>query len=122
MSVEAARLVTALINALLYGVSDVVGTIETSMRGPRDRDRDDDGRGPRGHTERRPGDTNHPTGADQRKRREDRRNDGSRQRKSENKGRHRTEGTNKQAVDGSAGLTLNTTPTTSTWPRLRLFL
>lgn len=35
MSQGAARLVTALINALLYAVADVVGTVETSMRGPR---------------------------------------------------------------------------------------
>jgi hypothetical protein len=78
MSVEATRVIIALINALLYGVSDIVGTIETSMRGPRDRDRDDDGRGPRGHTERRTGEASRPARTEQRERRDDRRDDGGR--------------------------------------------
>jgi hypothetical protein len=60
MSLKAARLVKALINALLYGVSNVVGTIKTAMRGPRDRDDDEDSRRPRGGGERRTGDTNRP--------------------------------------------------------------
>jgi hypothetical protein len=122
MSLEAARLVTALINALLYGVSDVVGTIETSMRGPRDRDRDDDDHRGRRETGRATGERDRPAGTEQRGHREDQRSDGSRQRDTENKGRRHTGDEAKKAVGSSAGLTLPTPPTTGTWPRVRLFL
>jgi hypothetical protein len=122
MSLEAARLVTALINALLYGVSDVVGTIKTSMRGPRDRDRDDDDHRGLRETGRATGERDRPTGTEQRGHREDRRSDGSHQRDTENKGRRHTGDKVKKAVGSSAGLTLPTPPTTGTWPRVRLFL
>jgi hypothetical protein len=121
MSVEAVRVITALINALLYGVLDVVGTVETSMRGPRDRDRDDDGRGPRGHTERRTGEASRPARTEQRERRDDRRDEGGRQRETEQKGRRHGDGETKQAAKSLAGLTLKTPPTTGTWPCVRLF-
>jgi hypothetical protein len=122
MSLEAARLVTALINALFYGVSDVVATIETTMRDPRDRDRDDDDHRGRRETGRGTGERGRPTGAEQRGHREDRRSDGNRQRNTEHRGRRHAGEEAKQAVDGSAGLTITTPPTTGTWPRVRLFL
>jgi hypothetical protein len=121
MSVEAAWLITALINALFYGVSDVVGTIETSMRGLRDRDWDDNGRGPRGHTERRTRDASCPARTEQRERRDDRQDDGGRQRETEQKGRRHEDGETKQAANSLAGLTLKTPPTTGTWPCVYLF-
>jgi hypothetical protein len=122
MSLEAARLVTALINALLFGVSDVVGTIETSMRGPRDRDRDDDDHRGRRETGRATGERDRPTRTEHRGHREDRRSDGSCQRNTEHKGRRHAGKEAKKAVGSSAGLTLPTPPTTGTWPRVRLFL
>jgi hypothetical protein len=121
MSVEAARVITALISALLYGVSNVVGTVEMSMRGPRDRDRDDDGRGPREHTDRRTGEASCPARTEQRERRGNRRDDGERQRETEQKGRRHGDGETKQAAESLAGLTLKTPPTTGTWPCVRLF-
>jgi hypothetical protein len=106
MSMEAARVITALINALLYGVLDVVGTVETSMRGPRDRDPDNNGGGPRGHTERRTGEASRPARTEQRERRDNRRDDGGRQRKTKQKGRRHGDGETKQAAESLAGLTL----------------
>jgi hypothetical protein len=121
MSVEAARVITALINALLYGVLDVMGTVEMSRRGPRERDRDDDGCGPRGHTERITGEASRPVRTEQRERRDDRRDDGGCQRETEQKGRRHGDGETKQAAESLAGLTLKTPPTTGTWPCVRLF-
>jgi hypothetical protein len=123
LQMSAARFVAALINALLYGVSDVFATVETSMRDPRGRDRDDEDHGGHREGDRRAEERDRPTGAEQRERRDDPRGDGSRQRDTEHhQGRRHDGGDNKQAVGGSAGLTIKTPPTICSWPRVRLFL
>jgi hypothetical protein len=91
------------------------------MRGPRDRDRDDDGRGPRGHTDGRTWEASRLARTEQRERRDDRWDDGGRQRETEQKGRRHEDGETKQAAKSLAELTLNTPPITGTWPCVRLF-